>query len=122
MRVTTLVSWTVATALILSASAERLSASSTGAKIGERIDNLTFKDIHYLPRSLSDFSKARAFVLVFTNTTCPVAQRYLPLLRTMEKEYRNKGVQFLAINVGADDSILAVATQAVRHEMEFPFV
>lgn len=91
-------------------------------KIGARITNLTFKDSHYLPRSLNDFPKAKAFVVVFTNTTCPVAQRYLPVLRAMEKDYRPKGVTFLAINEGAEDPIRAVAAHAVRHEMEFPFV
>ena len=38
---------------------------------------MRFKDIHYLPRSLVDFPKARVFVLVFTNATCPLVQRYL---------------------------------------------
>src|SRR5437868_10353198 len=100
-------------------------ASKAGApqvKIGDRVANLTFKDIHYLPRSLDDFQKKKAFVLVFTTTTCPVVQRYLPELRQLEKEYRVKGVQFVAINVASDDSILAIGTQAVRHDMEFPFV
>jgi thiol-disulfide isomerase/thioredoxin len=66
--------------------------------IGDRLGNLTFKDIHYLPRSLADFPKARAFVLVFTNTTCPVVQRYLPVLQAMEKDHRARGVQFVAIS------------------------
>lgn len=91
-------------------------------KLGERVGQLRFKDIHYLPRSLDDCKDKKAFVLVFTTTTCPLVQRYLPVLRDMEKEYRAKGVQFLAVNVGGDDSIAAMATQAVRHEMEFPFV
>ncbi|HEV8062336.1 MAG TPA: redoxin family protein, partial [Gemmataceae bacterium] len=81
-----------------------------------------FKDIHYLTRSLDDFSKARVFVIAFTTTSCPVAQRYLPVLKALDKEYRGKNVQFLSINEGADDSIIAVASQAVQHELEFPCV
>ncbi len=91
-------------------------------KVGDRIGNLTFKDIHYLPRSLDDFSDKKAFVLVFTNTTCPVVQRYLPTLKELNKEYRDKGVQFLAINVGEEDSIVRMAAQAVKYGVEFPFV
>jgi hypothetical protein len=109
-------------ALVLAAGWWAGVARDQSVKIGDRIGNLSFKDIHYLPRSLDDFPKARAFVVWFTNTSCPVAQRYLPLLRVLEKEYRAKGVQFLAINEGPGDTILAVATQAVEHEMEFPFV
>jgi hypothetical protein len=40
----------------------------------------------------------------------------------MEKKYRDKGVQFVTVNVGADDTIAAVAAQAVEHDIEFPFV
>jgi thiol-disulfide isomerase/thioredoxin len=114
----------IAKGLILGLALTVAPALAAGAevKIGTRVANLTFKDIHYLPRSLDDFPKSKAFVLVFVNTTCPVAQRYLPVLKGLEREYRDKGVQFLAVNVGADDAIVAVAAQAVKHEMEFPFV
>jgi thiol-disulfide isomerase/thioredoxin len=102
---------------------------STGAasaqdavKIGARIDKLKFTDIRYLPRTLDDFTGKKAFVLVFTNTSCPLAKRYLPTVQALEREYRGKDVQFLAVNAAVEDSIVAMATQAVQHEMEFPFV
>jgi peroxiredoxin len=91
-------------------------------KVGDKIDNLSFTDIRYLPRSLDDFPKAKAFVLVFTNTSCPLVQRYLPTLRQLEKDYRDRGVQFLAVDADADDQVTAVAAQAVEHDMDFPFV
>jgi peroxiredoxin len=110
------------TALVLAAGAGGVLAGDKNVKIGDTVKNLTFKDIHYLPRSLNDFPKAKVFVLVFANSTCPVVQRYLPDLRTMDKTYHDKGVQFLAVNSGEGDSIVAMASQAVRYEMEFPFV
>jgi hypothetical protein len=122
MRGTTLLACATAAAVALPAASRGEPAPDRAPRVGDRVANLTFKDIHYLPRSLADFRSARAFVLVFTNTTCPVVQRYLPVLRALEKDYRTKGVQFLAVNEGADDTITAVATQAVLHEMEFPFV
>jgi thiol-disulfide isomerase/thioredoxin len=97
-------------------------AAAKEIKIGSKIANLTFKDIRYLPRSLADFPNKKAFVLVFTNTTCPLVQRYIPTLKKLEKQYRGKEIQFLAVNVGADDSIMAMAAQAIRHEVDFPFV
>jgi hypothetical protein len=92
------------------------------ARPGDRIANLTFKDIRYLPRSLDDFENAKAFVLVFIDTTCPLVQQYFPTLKALEKEYRAEGVQFLAINVGAEDTILSMAAQALKYGVEFPFV
>jgi thiol-disulfide isomerase/thioredoxin/mono/diheme cytochrome c family protein len=91
-------------------------------QIGQPVAELRFKDIRYLPRSLDDFKENRAFVLVFTNTTCPLVQRYLPVLQSLEKEYRNRGIQFLAVNSSEEDTIVDLATQAVEFGMEFPFV
>jgi peroxiredoxin len=99
-----------------------LPAAETKPEIGAKVANLTFKDIRYLPRSLADFPRKKAFVLVFTNTSCPLVGRYLPTLKKLEKEYRASEVQFLAVNVGPDDSIMDMAAQAIRHEVEFPFV
>ena len=88
-------------------------AEERAIRFGEKLPNLTFKDIRYLPRSLDDFGKKKAYVLVFTSTGCPIVERYLPILQKLETVYRAQDVQFLAVNVGADDSILAMATQAV---------
>jgi thiol-disulfide isomerase/thioredoxin len=90
--------------------------------IGDRIGKLRFTDIRSLPRTLDDFGPKKAYVLVFVNTSCPLAQRYLPVLQTLEKEYRDQEVQFVAVNSAAEDTLIDMATQAVRHEMEFPFV
>ena len=91
-------------------------------KIGATIGKLKFTDIRSLPRTLDDFGKKKAYVIVFTNTSCPVAQRYLPMLNALEKAYRVKDVQFVAINSAEEDTIISMATQAVQHEMELPFV
>jgi hypothetical protein len=90
--------------------------------LGARIDNLSFKDIRYLSRSLDDFPKAKAFVLVFTSTGCPLVPRYFPALKRLDRDYRGKGVQMLAVNAAPDDLIVDMAAQAVEHEVEFPFV
>lgn len=91
-------------------------------KIGDPINKLKFTDIRSLPRTLDDFGKKTAYVFVFTNTSCPLAKRYLPVLHELEKEYRARDVQFVAVNSAEEDSILTMATQAVQHDMEFPFV
>jgi thiol-disulfide isomerase/thioredoxin len=99
-----------------------LNAPAEPPRIGAPVANLSFKDIRYLPRSLDDFTDRKALVLVFTNTTCPLVRRSLPALKRLEKEYRPRGVQFLAVNVATDDSIAGMAAFAVQHGIEFPSV
>ena len=67
-------------------------------------------------------ARSRAYVLVFTTTSCPLVEPYLPGVDRMEKAYRGKGVQFVAVNVGADDTIAAMAAHAVEHGVAFPCV
>src|SRR5437867_1578449 len=82
--------------------------AQSAVKVGDQIGKLKFTDIRSLPRSLDDFGTKKAFVLVFTNTSCPLAQRYLPTLQALEKDYRGKDVQFLAVNSCEEDSIIAM--------------
>ena len=115
MRGQLLVCIVLATPLLLAADKKPVTPAAE-VKIGARVGNLGFKDIHYLPRTLDDFAKARVFVLAFTSTSCPVVQRYLPVLKALDKEFHGKDVQFLSINEGADDSIVEVAAQAVQQK------
>jgi thiol-disulfide isomerase/thioredoxin/mono/diheme cytochrome c family protein len=107
---------------ILLAAGLPASAADKDVPLGSRVAGLRFKDIRYVNRSLDDFGERKAVVLVFTSTSCPLAPRYFPTLKRLEKEYRDQGVQFVAVNAAADDTIVDVAAQAVEHEVEFPFV
>jgi mono/diheme cytochrome c family protein/peroxiredoxin len=90
--------------------------------LGSKVGNLAFRDTHYLNRSLDDFKNRKVFVLVFVDTGCPLVKRYLPELKRLEAVYRKDGVQFLAVNVGWDDTIVSLAALAVEHDVPFPFV
>jgi peroxiredoxin len=106
-------------AAILATSAAR---ADDPAKVGDRVGKLRLTDVRYLPRALDDFGAKKALVLVFVNTSCPLAERYLPTLKAIEKEYRDRGVQLVAVNAAEEDSVVAMATHAVQHEVEFPVV
>lgn len=90
--------------------------------IGSEIPDLKFKDIRYLNRSLKDLGEKKAIVLVFSNTTCPIAQKYWPKLKRLEAEYREQGVQFVGVNVNGDDELQEIAQQGIDFGIEFPLV
>ena len=90
--------------------------------IGVEIKSLGFKDIRYLPRTLDDLGEHRATVIVFTNTTCPLVQKYWPKLKRLQAEFSSQQVQFLSINSSAGDEIAAIAEQALDFGVEFPVV
>lgn len=99
------------------------SGAETGRPaVGTAINELRFKDIRYLPRTLADFGEQRAYVIVFTNTTCPLAQKYWPKLKRLNEEYRSQHVQFVSINATEGDRISEIAQQAIDFGIEFPVV
>jgi thiol-disulfide isomerase/thioredoxin/mono/diheme cytochrome c family protein len=110
----------LASLILLGAAA--VAQAQDAAAIGDRVGKLRFTDIRYLPRTLDDLGKKKAIVLVFTNASCPLVQRYWPTLRSLAESYGNKGVQFVAINAADEDSIVGMATQAVQYDVPFPAV
>ena len=89
-------------------------------ELGSVVSDLEFLDRNHLPRRLSELGEASAIVVVFTTRECPLAHRYLPRLAEMERTYRDRGVRFLAVNVGPD-SVLEMAAQGLEHDVDFPF-
>ncbi|GMV93801.1 MAG: hypothetical protein AMXMBFR82_35790 [Candidatus Hydrogenedentota bacterium] len=99
-----------------------LAAIADDSAIGKPVPGMEFKDIRYVSRTLADFGDAKAYVLAFYCNTCPVAQRYTPVLESLHQEFAEQGVQFIGINVGPEDSIMDMARHAVEYQMTFPVV
>jgi len=90
--------------------------------IGSVVSDLTFRDIRGLDRNLAELGQHRAYVFVFTTTSCPLVQRSMPKLVELNRLFGLQDVQFVAMNVGADDTIREVAEQALEFGAVFPFV
>jgi peroxiredoxin/mono/diheme cytochrome c family protein len=94
----------------------------TAISPGDAVPQFRFTDIRGLQRELSEFGSYRALVLTFTTTTCPLARRSLPRLTELYQKYRGDGVVFVAVNVGAADTIRKMAAQALELNVPFYFV
>lgn len=99
-----------------------LSAEERRPQVGDTIDDLQFKDIRGLNRSLAELGKKRAYVFVFTTTHCPLVNRTLPKLIELDAKFAPQDVQFVAVNVGVEDTLRLMAAQAIEFEAAFPFV
>ncbi|MGD9647282.1 MAG: redoxin domain-containing protein [Pirellulales bacterium] len=96
--------------------------SALGAKVGTQATNLTFKDIRCLTRSLSDLGESRGYVLVFLNTTCPIAQRYMPRLEELNKKYAAEGIQLVGVYNSQDETPKDIAAHGLAANVTFPLV
>lgn len=74
--------------------------------------------------SLSDLKKAKLVVVAFIANRCPMAKMYEPRFKAFAKQYRSKGVQFVAISVSRSpaDSLEKMRVQAKTSGYAFPYL
>jgi thiol-disulfide isomerase/thioredoxin len=87
---------------------------------GEKVPNKTsLRDLRGNRRSLHDFKGRAAVVLAFLGADCPVSNLYLPGLIELEKKYRPKKVQFLAVYPNEGEDLDKVAGHALDRDVPF---
>lgn len=110
-------------AALISIAACAVAPAGERPAIGAAVAPFAVTDIRYLPRGLDETAgNAAGTVFVFSTGDCPVAQRYLPRVIELEREYRGRGVRFLLVDASPSDSMLEVAAQMVERAIEFPVV
>jgi peroxiredoxin len=74
--------------------------------------------------SLKDYKSAKLVVLVFTCNHCPVAQAYQDRMMKLQKDYKAKGVQIVAVNVNNIDAdkLDKMKERAKEKKFEFPYL
>lgn len=82
------------------------------------------KGIDDKDHSLKDLAKAKAVVVIFTCDHCPVARAYEDRLTEFAKEYKDKGVELVAINVslGEADNLKMMKEQAKEKGFNFTYL
>ena len=73
---------------------------------------------------LADYKKVKAVVVVFTCNHCPVAVAYEDRLIALQKDYKKKGVQLVAVNVNniPADRLEPMKVRAREKKFNFPYL
>lgn len=96
------------------------STGDTAAPIAKRIDAFSLKDSIGTTHSLSDWKNRRAIAVIFIGTECPLARQYGSKLAELAKRYKDRGVQFVAIDSNQQDSLAAITHFARVNDLPFP--
>lgn len=94
-------------------------------KIGEAAPNFRgIVGIDDQKHALADYQDATLIAIVFTCNHCPVAQAYEDRLIALQKDYRAKGVQLVAVNVNnmPDDRLDKMKKRAKEKGFNFPYL
>jgi peroxiredoxin len=104
------------------AAVEEKPTEPAGVKIGDAgpaWENLTGTDDKQ--HNLKDLADAKAVAVIFTCNTCPVAVAYEDRLNQLARDYEDKGVSLVAINVNNNEGNKMPAMKERAEEKGFTF-
>lgn len=96
-------------------------SSLAGDKVS-KIEDFSLRDFRGKEWSLSGARNAKLIVVAFIGNDCPLAKLYAPRLEELSKKYRDRGVEFIAINSNVQDLPTEMAAFARIHGVTFPLL
>ncbi len=112
-------------ALFVSVGVATFAADFEAAKdtaIGARVDSFRLTDHQGKEWTNEDFRGKKATVYAFIGTQCPLAKMYSTKLVEIEKQYRDRGVSFVAVDSNIQDNLAEMSAHARRFEFSFAFL
>lgn len=103
------------------------SVFSQGYQVGDKATDFTLKNIDDQMVSLSDYTEAKGFIVVFTCNHCPYAVKYEDRIIALDKQFKAKGFPVIAINpndpvVVPEDSFEEMKKRALEKGFTFPYL
>src|SRR5579884_2655656 len=103
------------------ASARADDKSVSAIALGEKLSKKSsLRDLRGNRRPLQDFKDHRALVLAFLGADCPISKLYVSSLLELEKKYRDKDVQFIAIYPNEHEDLDRVAVHSYECDIPSP--
>lgn len=100
---------------------------SAGYKIGDNAADFKLKNVDDKMVSLSDYKKAKGFIVIFTCNHCPYSVAYEDRIIDLDKRYKEKGFPVIAINpnnpeIEPKDSFELMKVRAKEKGFTFPYL
>ena len=101
--------------------------TQTYLKTGDKLPNFNLNAVDGKTYSPSSFQSSKVLVIMFTCNHCPYVQAYEERLISLQKEFKDKGVNFIAINANDEvnypaDSFENMIKRAKEKGYTFPYL
>jgi peroxiredoxin len=85
-----------------------------------KVGNFLLQDHTGKGRELYDLATARAVVLMFTMTGCPIVQKSIPKIKALRDQFEPKGVVFWLVNSNPADDLASIGEEARDFRVDLP--
>lgn len=95
--------------------------------IGDQATDFSLQGVDGKTISLSDYTDAKGYIVIFTCNTCPFAVAYEDRINALDKKYKALGFPVIAINpndpeVSPKDNMAAMSQRATDKNFSFPYL
>ena len=99
----------------------------TGYQVEDKVNNFKLKNVDGKEVSLSDYSKSKGVIVVFTCNHCPYSKKYESRIMELDKNFKSGGWPVVAISsndpkVEPDDSFENMQQLAKEKGYTFPYL
>lgn len=84
-----------------------------------KAENFTLSDYNGKIHSLSDYKDAKAIVVMFIATQCPVSNAYNSRMEKLYEDYSPKNIAFIGVNSNKQENLKEIAEHAKEHGFKF---
>jgi len=114
-------------AVVLFSTAFTTIKEGPGYDIGDIATDFSLKNIDGKMVSLSDYTDAKGFIVIFTCNTCPYAVKYEDRIIELDEKYKEKGYPVIAImpnntKIKPGDSFDSMQARAKSKGFGFPYL
>ncbi|WP_420321887.1 thioredoxin family protein [Flagellimonas sp.] len=111
----------------LGAFSGKLTSEDEGYGIGDIATDFSLKNVDGKIVSLSDYDKAKGFLVIFTCNGCPYSVAYEDRINALDAKYKSKGVPVIAINPSnaskkPGESMVNMKIRADEKGFTFPYL
>ncbi len=99
-----------------------LAGVSVYAGTPAKVADFTLPDYNGVKHSLSDFKGAKAFVVMFIATQCPVSNAYNERMELYYRAYSYKDIMFIGINSNKQETPAEIKHHAQVNDLKFPIL
>ncbi|EIT86547.1 thiol-disulfide oxidoreductase [Fictibacillus macauensis ZFHKF-1] len=94
--------------------------TSGNVQVGDQAPNFELTTLNGEKVKLSDFKGKKGVFLNFWGTWCDPCKREMPYMEELYKQYRDKGIEILAVDVG--EASISVSDFKKRLHLSFPIL
>jgi peroxiredoxin len=94
----------------------------TNLLLAQKVSDFSLNNYDGKSVSLSDYKDAKAIVIMFISTQCPVSNSYNERMVNLYNEFNKKGISFVAVNSNKQENVEEIKNHAMEHKFSFPVV